>query len=163
MLAELDGARLKTSLTEPETLSKEELAWLLQQVPVLRDWANRLEAYALSQLLRGQAVPGFKLVRGRTNRAWALPEEEVLVKLDAMGLPLKLLTNTSLVSATQAEKLIRGYMRNAGREIEWKDFNALVHKPEGKLTIASEEDPRPPVEAFGEFTDQPVSGDDHGG
>jgi Protein of unknown function (DUF2800) len=54
----------------PDT-APDELVAKLAMVETVRDWANAIEKAALAAALAGVELPGFKLVHGRTNRAWA--------------------------------------------------------------------------------------------
>ena len=50
------------------------------------NWANALEALALTELTTGKKIPGYKLVQGRSgNRKWT-NESEIATHLRALGL-----------------------------------------------------------------------------
>jgi hypothetical protein len=134
-------------------LNDDETAALLILIPFLRTWADTLESHALSILLHGGELPGFKLVSGRMNRTWS---DEQLV---AQWLSYETSTNEAmprvLVSPAQAEKLLRSH----GLE-NWKTLVAeYTVRGTGQPTIASEKDPRPSIEPFGEFQLADETGD----
>lgn len=117
-----------------DTLAPEQLAALLGQVDGIKAWIAAIEASAQSKLERGDDVPGYKLVEGRSVRKWADEEaaEEALrkarVKVSDMMQPQKLKT------PTQMEKVLG------------KKHPVLIEfvvKPDGKPTIAPVSDKRP--------------------
>jgi hypothetical protein len=114
-------------------------------------WLDRLvkaaETLGQRRLEQGLPVPGHKLVLGKTNRKW-LDEEEVKARFAAAGFaeedcvePPKPL---ALKSPAQMEKLGQG--RSPQRKLAKELTEELSGKPPGKLTMASEDDPREAVE-----------------
>ena len=139
-------------MTDPDLLSNADIAELLKLIPFLRMWADTVEGHALSILLHGGTLPGYKLVSGRTNRVWAneaaVTEWLVYETSVAEAMPRK------LVSPAQAEKLLRDHRIKNWKSLvgEYTTYNV------GPPTIARETDPRPVVEAFGEFQAADESG-----
>jgi hypothetical protein len=106
-------------------------------------WANRSNITKLlddvEEFLRATLPPGVKLVQGREgNRAWA--DEAAAEKLLSSKLKLDERTTRKLISPTQAQELLQNFLDN---EKFAAKFNALVVRPEGKPTLALEDDKRP--------------------
>lgn len=129
-----------------DKLSDEELAEVLARLPALRNWANQVEERALTSIMRGEPLPGWKVVEGRSLRRWA--EDDAL----APALEAELGDDAwkrDLISPAQAEKLL-------GKKHTL--LAQYVTKPPGKPTLAPEADKRPPfklAEAQHEFTTLP--------
>ncbi len=105
-------------------------------------WANKSNITALlddvAELLRQTLPPGVKLVQGREgNRAWA--DEAAAEKLLASKLKLDERTTRKLISPTQAESLLQNFLDSPRFAAK---FGALVVRPEGKPTLALEDDKR---------------------
>lgn len=118
------------------------LAMLLPWVPFLDKWLKEVSASAERLLLAGGSLSGFKLVRKRSNRQWVdKTEDELIGELKGYGLKKgDCLTEPKLLSGPQIEKLIDKDQR--------EEFNKdLLVKPEGGLTVASEDDKRAAVMA----------------
>lgn len=117
-----------------------EVARVLYWAPTLEALIKAAELWALRSMESGHKVPGFKLVRGRSNRRLRedIPEGELvgsIVKGGYVAKPSSLYTEPKLLSGPQIEKLVP----KAKREQFEKEF---LFKPEGKLTVAPEKDPR---------------------
>lgn len=118
-----------------ELLSVDELAALLPRLPLLKQWATDVEEHALSILTHGGALPGYKLVEGRSIRQWVDEDKAAFWLKSVMDEPYV----KKLISPAQAEKALGKTKAGA--------ITDLVIKPRGKPTLAPESDPRP---SFGE-------------
>lgn len=99
------------------------------------DWIKDLQAYALSQALRGQEWPGYKLVRGkRPPRKW-VDEEEAKHQLIRAGYEPEVYTETKFKSPSNIEKLV-------GKQAFEAIFATLVTQGDGALTLVPESDKR---------------------
>ena len=116
-----------------ETLSVEELSEVLQKADLIRTTLRHYEAHALKLLSLGQAVPGFKRVKGKKHRVWA-DEAGAVEKLKVLGYDEDDFYPRSLVSPSQAEKLAGKGSKDA--------LAAFITTPEGEPTLVSESDPR---------------------
>jgi hypothetical protein len=130
-------------------LNGEELAWVLRQIPIVRAWADAVEAEGLERLVREEEVPGFKLVEGRTHRIWN-DEAKAKTALLQFEIPLDEVAPRELVSPAGAEKLTRKYRIGDLWESVKK---SLIKKPRGKYAIAPVEDPREAIQLGHEFKD----------
>jgi hypothetical protein len=129
------------SLPAPDTLSREQRLAVLRYGDMAKAWIDEVFAFEQRAAEAGDPPPGYKLVRGRSYRKWNDDAENGL--RDMLGDDAY---ERKLVTITAAEKLLKSM---------GADKNAVAHltyKPEGKLTLASEEDPRPAVEAGPVFT-----------
>lgn len=122
-------------LTPLDTLTDEQMANALASKKLILSWLDSIEHLATERLMKGDSFPGYKLVAGRSSRAWS-DEEEVKGTLTPL-LGDKLFTAPELISVAQAEKAL-------GKK--HKDTLApLVKKSEGKATLVPESDPRKPL------------------
>lgn len=115
-------------------LSPEELSAVLQRGKDLLKWYSDLEDNALSLLLAGSEVPGWKAVEGRSVRNWT-DAEAAFRKAIELGVPEGMLYERKPVTLAQLEKTM-------GK----KEFTALaefVTIPPGKPALAPESDKRP--------------------
>lgn len=119
----------------PPLLSNEEVGRILGRAQHLADWVKKLEKYALNALVKGDSIPGWKIVEGRSNRT-IMDVDTAYTKLQEAGYAEALLYNRVPVSLTEAEKLI-------SREDYEQILSRYVQKPKGKPTLAPEEDRRP--------------------
>ena len=126
----------------------------------LIDWVESLKETATALISRGEDVPGFKLVEGRSNRRWADSDDDTLRALVERGSftpqeAEKFYAPPELQSPAQLEKTLKRMKRSAADL-----FAGLINKPPGKPALAPAEDPRPamPVmtarEAFQASVDQ---------
>lgn len=114
----------------PELLSK-----ALKSLPLIDIFVKGVTAHATAEMTAGRSVPDFKLVRKNSRRRWA-SEERAAEELELVYEEDEIYEPRKLKSFTKIEKLegAKGIVSN------------LVEKPEGSLTIASVEDPRPAVD-----------------
>lgn len=132
-------------------MDPKEVARILPQLAQWKAWASKMEEYALVQARdKGVEIPGYKLVRGRANRAWK-PEVDVVDELRSIGIDDKIIfpppAPPAPRSVAQMEKEI-GKAKFAPIEI------ALVHKPAGTPALVPEEDPRPAIDKVGDARQQ---------
>jgi hypothetical protein len=139
------------SITVP-LMTNEEIAKALHAWPWIEKWGAALKDYAMREVLEGRTVGDFKLVEGRSNRAWGAPEREVEEALLHAGANREsIFTKPELVTPSKAEKLI-------GKKA-FAELTALVKKPKGKPALVSGDDPRPAIGAdaldgFEELTEE---------
>lgn len=126
---------------EPDLKDPQSLSTLLERVAGIRDWCNAIEAVAMDNLEHGIPVPGFKLVRGKANRRWK-DELEAEKFLKHRGIKLEDRVTMKVIGIPDAEKKLKGKLGTTRLQ---NSFAALIEKPEGKLTYAAEDDPRPAV------------------
>jgi len=118
----------------PHTLNLEEIANLLPKMDALIGWAQGVQKHAHKLLLDGGILPNYKLVKGRGQRKWVdqkIAEEQLIQMVGPEALISK------LISPTQAEKLLG--------KARYGEIIDLIHKPEGRPSLAPDTDPRPAV------------------
>ena len=120
----------------PNVLSDAEIGDILTRGKTLVDWFKSVQEYALSCILEGGIIPGYKAVEGRSNRAFADPAQAAQVLLNA-GMPEEQVFKTETRSITELEKAL-GKKRFADL------VGDLIVKPRGKPTLAEESDKREP-------------------
>lgn len=109
-------------------LSSEQVARFLDLFAVIKIAASAASKTAMERLNAGKEVPGYKLVKARTNREWRDGAEPALSKKFG-GLAY---TEPELKSPAQIDKMPEGTKLTA----EW------ASKPDGGLTVAKQEDTR---------------------
>ena len=66
----------KYDFKPPDLLTDQEISIVLSQCDELIRWANDVKEYALDYMMKGNEIPGFKIVEGRSNRKY-LDEQKV--------------------------------------------------------------------------------------
>ncbi|NWO20174.1 DUF2800 domain-containing protein [Leptotrichia sp. oral taxon 223] len=117
-------------------LSNEEIGEILNRARDVVKWVKDIENYCQQAILRGEYVPGWKVVEGRSVRAFSDTEKAMEV-LKEKGIAEELMYERKVLTLTQLEGVI-------GK----KDFNEYVGdfiiKPKGKPTLVPESDKRAP-------------------
>ena len=109
-------------------LTDEEIGGLLVRGKELVAWYKDLEEYALSTILKGGTIPGWKAVAGRSNRTFT-DTEAALNAAMAAGYDKSLLYDLKPKTLTELEKLMG--------KAEFADkLGSFVVKPVGKPTLA---------------------------
>lgn len=116
------------------TMASWMIADILKQESIITGWLKAVKERALSQMLSGEEIPGFKVVEGRGSRDWR-SADEVEAFMESSGFQSAEYLKTELLSPYQMEKSI-GKKRAA--EL-LSDF--IITKP-GSPTIAPATDKR---------------------
>lgn len=121
----------------PNVLTHDEIAVILEQADALQKWAKDIQEYALDQAENhGVKFPGWKLVEGRSNRKYT-DKDAVAAKLKEEGYSSEVIYQPQEIwGITDMEKKI-------GKKLFADYLKDLVIKPAGKATLAKESDPRP--------------------
>lgn len=142
-LAVIDGSAKPVA----NVLTDTQLAAIVEHGPQIKKWIDDASKYALSRLLSGGKIPGFKVVTSNGgHRKWTDEERAGKLLLAQTILRTDEIFTKSLNSPAQIEKLI------GKGKIPLQVFN-LISKPPGWPTIAPENDPRPScnIDAASEF------------
>lgn len=119
---------------------KASLATVMKAVPFIEDFCRAVRAKVESELLSGNPVDGFKLVEGRKGyRTWA-NKEEVETILKNMRLKQEEMYDFSLISPTQAEKLLKGQPKR------WARVEDLITRKDGQPSVVPMGDKRQPLQ-----------------
>lgn len=122
----------------PPVLTDAEIGELLIRGQSLVQWYKDLETYATDNLLAGKPIPGWKLVEGRSNRAFKDADAAVQV-VTAAGYDEALCYTRKPLTLTGFEDLL-GKKKFAELLVD----TGHVIKPPGKPTLALESDKRAP-------------------
>lgn len=129
---------LEYEFKDPPLLSVEEIGPILFIAEQLKSWAKDVADYALEQATKGEKIPQWKLVEGRSNRK--IPDEiAAMTKLLDTGYEKeKVLT---LKGITELEKVLG---KKAFKDI----LSEYVVKPPGNPVLAPETDKRPEINSI---------------
>jgi len=115
--------------------------------PIVEAWVKAVRKAALTILMDGREVPGFKLVNGRGSRVWASDEATVIKTARAAGLLKgacfsvpKLLSPHGIETAAAKGGKVSGPAAKAA-------FKSLWESVPGGPAIADEDDPRRPYQS----------------
>ena len=110
------------------TLTDEEIGDLLIRGQELVKWYKDLEEYALSTILKGGTIPGWKAVAGRSNRTFT-DQDAAIAAVIAAGYDEALVYERKPKTLTELEKLM-------GKSEFADKLGSFVVKPIGKPTLA---------------------------
>lgn len=117
-------------------LAPHEVAEVLAMEPLVTLWLKRVKAQALTTLLDGGEVPGWKVVEGKMgNRKWS-DELRVADTLQAAGYNKEEYTETKLLSPAAMDKAL-------GKKKAAELLDGLIDRAPGAPTIVPETDKRP--------------------
>ena len=135
-------------------LSTKEMAKILPYRKIVENWFARLDFELEARALKGEEIPGQKLVESRTNRRFR-SEAEAKDLLEFLGVPEDKYIIRKMLSPTQLEDIIREEL-GVSRAGAPKVLESVVIKPEGKPTLAPLTDKRPPISGkySGAFDDE---------
>lgn len=139
------------------SLDVQQLAYILDRIGLIKTWMGEVEAAAHAALLEGREVPGYKLVEGRAgSRKWT-DESKAEKLLKAWKVPADFRYVKSLISPTQAEKLLK--LKTITDE-QWGELCGYVSREPGKPTVVPASDKRPAISgrpAAEDFPDESVA------
>ncbi len=130
--------------TLPDPDDEDALYLARAMVPALRHWIKRVGEMTLANLEHGRPQRGQKLVRKRANRCWSDPADVERRLRNKQGVLICDFNKITLKSPAQMEKVA-----TIGKEFVAK----YSEKPEGGLTVAPSDDPRPAASLLDEFAD----------
>lgn len=117
-------------------LTPEQVAKIVERGKEYRDWFAKIEEGAYEALERGEEIPGFKLVQGKTKRSWGVPEETVFANLAKAKLdPEAYIAPGKLRSVAQVEKRV-------GKKVFSEEFTELVAVSRQRPVMVPQDDPR---------------------
>lgn len=125
------------------TLPPWKISDILKSEPMISAWLRAVKDRALSSLLDGEEVPGFKVVEGKLgNRAWT-SEEEVINALSQAGISPDDYLETRLRSPSGLDKAI-------GKKKVAELLSNLIDRSPGAPTVVPESDKRKPLDRLAE-------------
>lgn len=132
------GMKIKVPVLAPH-----EVAEVLQMEPLVTLWLKRVHDQAMTAMLNGEQVPGWKVVEGKQgNRKWT-DEKVVFDTLVAAGYYGDDITKTEVLSPAAMDKAI-------GKKKVAELLNSLIDRAPGAPTIAPESDKRQPYDRLAE-------------
>jgi hypothetical protein len=138
--SELAERALIAKFPAPDTLPIEYLAARLPLLQQAKAWINDVEEHLLKEACRGIALPGLKLVEGRSNRTISDPVLAKHVLNNSGYTDAQILRPSELITLTQLEKLV-------GKKVFANLLADCITKPAGKPVLASASDKRPEIAA----------------
>ena len=128
------------SAHDVKPMTPTQLAVILDNAKLIQGFLTAAEAHAVHLLMHDTDVPGYKLVEGRSNRAWGGDDEEIVSFLETAGVE-DTRKPAPVISVADAEKALKKLKAFKNEEISAR-FAALVTKPKGKPTLAPVSDKR---------------------
>lgn len=119
---------------KPPIIGNDEVGEILQRADVIKKWITDLEEYALSALLAGEEVPGWKAVEGRAVRQFT-DAEAAFEKVKANGYNEALLYERKPLSLASVEKLL-------SKKTFTELLSDFIFTPPGKPALAAVSDKR---------------------
>ena len=124
-------------------LAPHEVAEVLQMEPLIKLWLKRVTGQALTTLLDGGEIPGYKVVEGKPgHRKWT-DELQVAEVLKAAGYPQEDITETKLLSPAGMDKVI-------GKKKVAELLAAHIGQNPGAPQVVPETDKRPVYDRLAE-------------
>ena len=124
-------------------LAPHEVAEVLAMEPLVALWLKRVKAQALSTLMEGGEVPGWKVVEGKMgNRKWT-DELQVAKKLLDSGYAKADFTETKLLSPAAMDKAL-------GKKMVAELLDGMIDRSPGAPTVVPLNDKRPPLDRLAE-------------
>jgi hypothetical protein len=112
-----------------------EVAEVLAMEPLVSLWLKRVREQALTTMLDGGEIPGYKVVAGRGSRNWA-DDLEVGKLLEGAGIAREDYTETTVLSVAKMEKAL-------GKKKVAELLSGQILAQTGAPTIAPQSDKRP--------------------
>ncbi len=113
------------------------LSIAMAKVGLVEDWCKAIRAEVERRLLRGDTVPGYKLVEGKLgNRQWT-SQDEAEAAMKSMRLKQDEMYERKIISPTAAEKVLK---QNPAK---WEKLQKLITRNPGKPSVAPAADKRP--------------------
>ena len=145
---------VRFDFAEPGLLSDSELSEILDKADGLVSWVKKVQDYALSRVsAHDQPLPGWKLVRGRSNRKLTDGRAVEQALLQAGYTQDDIYTPRSLKSLTAIETLM-------GPKAFNQILSKYVTKPEGKPTLVRDSDSRRELDLRAETKRKLMADDD---
>lgn len=123
-------------------LTNDEIAKILPHLANVKKWCGDMLSHALSLKAKGEKVGDWKVVEGRSNRAYSVPEGTVICSPAAELVGESIWVPRSIISPAELETLLKKQFKGKPAEVValLKD---IVHKPKGKPTLVPGDDRRP--------------------
>ncbi len=137
----MTGAVDRAIKSQIDALDLNQINAYLHNADLLEQWIADLRALAFTMSEKGVKLPDWKLVAKRATRKWT-DDNKAKAALLALGIKESEITETSLLSPAQAEKVLKKQKLALPAEV-------VVSLSSGS-TLAPESDPRPAVVQIGQ-------------
>ena len=122
------------------SMEAQALARAMDLTPLMEERSKAVRAAVEGALVKGEVVPGYKLVQGRKGaRAWSDEAQAETLMRQKFRLKVEEAYNLKLISPTQAEKILGEQPKR------WAQLEKLITQSEGKPSVAPESDKRPAI------------------
>ena len=128
---------------DAEALTPDEVSDCLSRLPAIEAWIKALRERAQEDIRTGHAIPGWKLVHGRSMRKWK-DEKATEAAMKAAGLTDAQIFVKKMISPAQCDKLCRTLTDEQAASIK-----SGITRTEGALTLAEDADRREAASASG--------------
>ncbi len=118
-------------------VSNEELGDMLTKTDGIEQWIKDIKAYALDIVLKGEAVPGWKAVEGKSNRKITDVDKAFETLISSKIAEEAMLYERKPITLTELEKLV-------GKAKLTETIGKYIEKPKGAPTLVKESDKREP-------------------
>ena len=125
------------------TLAPWMVADILKQEPMISAWLKAVKDRALTQMLNGEEIPGYKVVEGRGSRAWSDDLNVTQTLFDAGYHPMDYMSQPELLSPAALEKAL-------GKKKVAELVGSLIVSKPGSPTVAPAADKRKPFDRLAE-------------
>ena len=132
-------AQQSFSMIKPEVLTLEQIAMVLERGETVAKWVSDVQSYALKQAEKGIAVPGYKLVEGRSNRRYK-SQDLVAERLKEHGFKEAAIYERNLLGLTAMATAL-------GKKRFDEVLGDLIEKPTGKPVLVPNADKRDVIES----------------
>lgn len=145
--------------TEVNTLSNDRIIKILEAEKLIVGHIEAVKAEAYRRMSNGIAVPGAKLVNGRSSQEWNLPDDQIAERLGKMGVPKDDRYVIKVISPAQVKKL-KWEKKGETVTLSERQIKTLeteyINNKSGNLIVALESDSRPAVNIDASTLFQPV-------
>ncbi len=141
----LSPKEFKSALLVNSVIDLDQVSNVLKHTKALEKWLKSVTTFAIEQMKKENKIKGYKLVYGRSNRAWESEGKAVNV-LTEYGTDKDRMYKKKFLSPAQAE--------NELTDAEFALVEDIIFKPTGNITLAPESDGRPSVDKKQEAVDE---------
>lgn len=125
------------------------LGELKRLTPLVRMWADRIDAAVLAELSAGRKVDGWKLIEGEMgDRRWT-ESVDISQQLSALDLDPEHYQIIKIAGPAAIEKLVRRSARSADKPLskdQWESLQQYITRTPGGPRVAPEHDPRDAID-----------------
>lgn len=137
-------AKIEGKLPDINAMTPTQIAAVIEKAAEIKKWLTAVEEHGMQMALKGETVPGMKLVKGRSSRDFD-GEEKVVVKQLREILKDKVSDVDELLFTDPKLKTVAALEKEMGKDL-FKEIASLVKTSDGKPTLVDMSDKRPALE-----------------